>query len=407
MKPIRFLASLPLFCFLLAAPASNAQLITLNGTASALTNSNTASSQYQYDSVNGYSGSAGTGGYLGTPSTTATGQYSFADNCGMSDGTNPITQMNYGAVTTTSVSIPSGRIRLYSTGKAQSGGNTLGEFDDSVTFHNPSADPVVINVTYALKGSLSRISDMNGVSRSQYDASFSFNRSTGPYSNDPAVGGFSGSAQAHDNSDGLSQTSDFTDNVRSPVEVNFPAGAVGGSVVSHITLLPGDSTFDVTEKLSVNTNESATADFTHGASMRFDLPAGVTYTSASGLLLTAHPDFFQGETALTNGVYYLAFSSGNPFGYYSYLSDLHYIYHQDLGYEYLFDAADDANGLYLYDFKSGGFFYTSPTFQFPYLYDFTLNTVLYYYPDPENAGRYNTNGTRYFYDFASGQIITK
>ncbi len=117
--------------------------------------------------------------------------------------------------------------------------------------------------------------------------------------------------------------------------------------------------------------------------------------------------FFADEAELSNGVYYLAFSNGNYFGYYSFLSDPHYIYHFDLGYEYIFDAADGKNGVYLYDFKSKGFFYTSPTFPFPYLYDFTLKTVLYYYPDTNHAGHYNTNGVRYFYDFATGQTITK
>ena len=94
------------------------------------------------------------------------------------------------------------------------------------------------------------------------------------------------------------------------------------------------------------------------------------------------PEFFSGETALSDGVYYLAFPSGHYFGYYSYLTDPHYIYHFDLGYEYVFDANDGKDGVYLYDFKSKTFFYTSPTFPFPYLYDFTLKTVLYYYPDP-------------------------
>ena len=122
---------------------------------------------------------------------------------------------------------------------------------------------------------------------------------------------------------------------------------------------------------------------------------------------TAHPAFFGGESALSNGVYYLSFPSGTPFGYYAYLSDPNYIYHFDMGYEYVFDAADGKAGVYLYDFKSSGFFYTSPAFPFPYLYDFTLGSVLYYYPDPNNAGRYNTGGTRFFYDFATGQIITK
>ena len=125
------------------------------------------------------------------------------------------------------------------------------------------------------------------------------------------------------------------------------------------------------------------------------------------LSFPTHPAFFTGETALSGGVYYLRFAGGNPFGYYSYLADEHYIYHFDLGYEYVFDAADGHRGVYLYDFKSGGFFYTSPEFPFPYLYDFTLNTVLYYYPDPNEVGRYNTNGIRYFYRFDNGQIIVK
>lgn len=120
-----------------------------------------------------------------------------------------------------------------------------------------------------------------------------------------------------------------------------------------------------------------------------------------------HPAFFSGETLVGNGVYYLQFPSGNPFGYYSYLADPKYIYHFDLGYEYLFDAADGKSGVYFYDFASSGFFYTSPGFPFPYLYDFSLNSVVYYYPDPSNPVRYNTNGVRYFYVFSTGQIISK
>ena len=118
------------------------------------------------------------------------------------------------------------------------------------------------------------------------------------------------------------------------------------------------------------------------------------------------PPFFTGETALANGVYYLTFPNGNYFGYYSFLSNPAYIFHFDLGYEYVFDANDGQSGVYFYDFASNDFFYTSPTFPFPYLYDFSLNAVLYYYPDPNNAGHYNTN-PRYFYNFATGQIITK
>ena len=119
-----------------------------------------------------------------------------------------------------------------------------------------------------------------------------------------------------------------------------------------------------------------------------------------------HPSFFSGEVSLGSSVYYLAFSNSNIFGYYEYLSDDHYVYHFDMGFEYWFDAADGQGGIYLYDFTSSSFFYTSPTFGFPYLYDFSLKAVLYYYPNTESAGRYTTN-TRYFYNFATGKIITK
>ncbi len=121
----------------------------------------------------------------------------------------------------------------------------------------------------------------------------------------------------------------------------------------------------------------------------------------------AHPPFFTGEAVLGSGAYYLQLPDGNPFGYYAYLTDPRYVYHFDLGYEYLFDAADGSSGVYLYDFTSGTFFYTSPTFPFPYLYDFSLGSPVYYYPDPSNPGRYNTNGVRYFYVFSTGQVITK
>ncbi len=122
------------------------------------------------------------------------------------------------------------------------------------------------------------------------------------------------------------------------------------------------------------------------------------------------PAFFNGRVELGGNIDYLAFPNGNVFGYYGFLPDQHYIYHQDMGYEYLFDANDGQGGVYLYDFTSGSFFYTSPSFGFPYLYDFSLQAFLYYYPDPDTTnrpGRYNTNGTRYFYNFTTGQIISK
>jgi poly(3-hydroxybutyrate) depolymerase len=134
--------------------------------------------------------------------------------------------------------------------------------------------------------------------------------------------------------------------------------------------------------------------------------------TGSGTLMLAiapayvQPAFFDGQNSLGEGVYYLQFPSGNFFGYYSYLGDPDYLYHFDLGYEYVYDAADGNSGVYFYDFASGGFFYSSPGFPFPYLYDFALNSVVYYYPDPSNPGHYNTNGLRYFYVFNSGEVVT-
>ena len=133
--------------------------------------------------------------------------------------------------------------------------------------------------------------------------------------------------------------------------------------------------------------------------------------AASDLVLTgvnsAYAAFFDGQSALNGGVYYLAFPNENYFGYYTFLPEANYLYHFDMGYEYVFDAHDGKNGVYLYDFKSNGFFYPSPTFPFPYLYDFNLNSVVYYYPNPNNGGHYNTNGVRYFYVFSTGQITEK
>ena len=127
------------------------------------------------------------------------------------------------------------------------------------------------------------------------------------------------------------------------------------------------------------------------------------------LSIVPHPAFFTGQVPLVNGLDYLAFAGGNVFGYYAYTDDPNSLYHLDLGPEYLFDAQDGQRGLYLYDFRSGGFFYTSPTFPFPYLYDFSLESVVYYFPDQNNPGRYNStaDGKRYFYVFRTGTVVLK
>jgi hypothetical protein len=131
-------------------------------------------------------------------------------------------------------------------------------------------------------------------------------------------------------------------------------------------------------------------------------PPSTTTSSVRHTSGAAQAAFFSGAVALSNGVYYLQLPGGNLFGYYSYLSDPNYIYHFDMGYEYVIDAGN--GGVYLYDFSSSHWWYTSRTYEFPYVYDFSLNSVLYYDPDAKNAGHYTTN-PRYFFNFAAGQTI--
>ena len=186
------------------------------------------------------------------------------------------------------------------------------------------------------------------------------------------------------------------------VTVNFtdPSGNVTTQNVTLTHTTSGILTYD--EK----TANGVVATRYDNAASDLVLPASGGFTpSASNS--EEYPAFFDGQMPLSDGVYYLALPNGNYFGYYTFLPDANYLYHFDMGYEYLFDANDGKSGLYLYDFASDDFFYTSPSFPFPYLYDFGLNSTVYYYPDPNNAGHYNTDGIRYFYVFKTGQIVTK
>ena len=170
--------------------------------------------------------------------------------------------------------------------------------------------------------------------------------------------------------------------------------------------------FPATDSNGVNTiGATPFSSSVRGTDGRFYLPLLTGGANAQGTIVSFRvvdppSSFFAGEVAISDGVNYLQFADGTPFGYYSYLDDPRYLYHNDLGYEYAFDAGDGMDGVYLYDFASGDFLYTSPTFPFPYLYDFTLGSVLYYEPKPANAGHYTSN-PRQFYDFATGQVITR
>src|SRR5205823_10009882 len=109
---------------------------------------------------------------------------------------------------------------------------------------------------------------------------------------------------------------------------------------------------------------TATATATHTPTPTPTATATATFTptpTPTATPIGTHPAFFNGETALGGGWYYLQFGNGTPFGYYSYLPDPNFIYHIDLAFEYLLDANDVNHGIYFYDFASSSFFYTSPT----------------------------------------------
>lgn len=111
--------------------------------------------------------------------------------------------------------------------------------------------------------------------------------------------------------------------------------------------------------------------------------------------------FFAGEVSLGSGVEYLQFPRGALFGYYTFVASSIF-YHYDMGYE-AFVPGSGAD-IYLYDFTSGHWWYTS-TALFPDLYDFTLNAWIYYFPDTKNSGHYTAN-PRYFSNLTTGKIFT-
>jgi hypothetical protein len=79
-----------------------------------------------------------------------------------------------------------------------------------------------------------------------------------------------------------------------------------------------------------------------------------------------------------------------------------WMFHVDLGYE----SVVPGNGpeVYLWDLSSGEWWYTNAS-TFPYLYDFTRNAWIYYFPDTNKAGHYTTN-PRWFVNMTTGVIFT-
>lgn len=129
---------------------------------------------------------------------------------------------------------------------------------------------------------------------------------------------------------------------------------------------------------------------------------GQASTSDPGAVTTSA--FFSGSASLGSENYYLAFPDGNVFGYYN-TGFSPYLYHYDAGFSYFIDANDSAGDAYLYDFTGNSFWFTGPTY-WPYVYDFNLNSWLYYFPNASDKTHYTTN-PRYFYNFSANAIITR
>ena len=168
----------------------------------------------------------------------------------------------------------------------------------------------------------------------------------------------------------------------------------------------GDGTFQTEQVFPAGPSPVAIASTKFSGSPGPDLVIG-DYEYNTWLALfnpfptAAFPAFFYGEVSLGSGVYYLQFPDGNPFGYYNFPSTSIF-YHYDLGFEGFVPGS--ASDVYLYDFTSGHWWYTSTTL-FPYLFDFTLNGWIYYFPNTASPGTYTTN-PRYFSNLATGKIFT-
>ena len=117
---------------------------------------------------------------------------------------------------------------------------------------------------------------------------------------------------------------------------------------------------------------------------------GVNVTAGTDTATNFFVDPFSGTVTATG------LSKSPWFGHYS-ISSYPVVYQYNLGYEYVFPVNGGVGGVYLYDYTSGHFWYTQASY-FPYLYDSSLNTFLYYY-------QANTPH-RHFYDFGTGQVIT-
>jgi hypothetical protein len=182
--------------------------------------------------------------------------------------------------------------------------------------------------------------------------------------------------------------------------VTLAGGAQAGNIFWQVGASNFGATLGTTSVLYGNILSAKQVILNTGASLigRALAQTQVTLQSTS-VTSPVQGTFFAGETALADGVDYLQFPDGKLFGYYTHMGG-GWIYHFDMGYEYVSGSGPAVD---LWDMGSGHWWYTN-TGAFPYVYDFTLNAWLYYFPATNNAGHYTTS-PRYFANMTTGVIF--
>lgn len=184
-----------------------------------------------------------------------------------------------------------------------------------------------------------------------------------------------------------------------------PPGTVSGYYLYY-----GSASGVYTNKLDVGTNIMATVSNLMAGNNYFfavsshDADGLESVLSSEVSLTTTNLMFLQNSISQGNNMAYLQFEDGAAFGDYN-VKYFPWLYHYDLGYEYVWETDDGSGGVYFYDANSESFWYTGRTL-WPFIYDFTLEAWLYYFPDSKRPGHYMTN-PRTFYNFGTGEIITR
>jgi len=161
--------------------------------------------------------------------------------------------------------------------------------------------------------------------------------------------------------------------------ISYPSGFSG----AYSGSIPAGGSQDVT----VTFAPIALTGYSGNITVNSNALSGTDTIAASGTGTSA-ADAFDGAIVGVN------LKKSAWFGHYTYAT-YPLVYQYYLGYEYAFPTS---GGVYLYDYSSGHFWYTQSSY-FPFIYDFGLNTFIYYY-------QANTPH-RHFYDFGTNTIITE